>query len=57
MKDENCDLLRDSQNVLSRWKNYSCQLLNVHGINDVRQTEIHTAEALVLLGLKLLFNY
>jgi hypothetical protein len=23
------------------------QLLNVHGVNDVRQTEIHTAEPLV----------
>jgi hypothetical protein len=29
------------------WKNYFCQLLNVHGVNDVRQTEIHTAEPLV----------
>jgi hypothetical protein len=29
------------------WKNYFCQLLNVHGVNDVRQTEIHTAEQLV----------
>lgn len=26
----------------------ACQLLNVHGINDIGQTEIHTAEALVL---------
>jgi hypothetical protein len=24
-----------------------CQLLNVHGVKDVRQTEIHTAESLV----------
>jgi hypothetical protein len=29
------------------WKNYFCELLNVHGVNDVRQTEIHTAEPLV----------
>jgi hypothetical protein len=29
------------------WKNYFCQLLNVHGVNDVRQTKIHTAEPLV----------
>jgi hypothetical protein len=29
---------------MSRWKNYFCHLLNVHGVNDVRQTEIHTAE-------------
>jgi hypothetical protein len=32
---------------LNRLKNYFCQLLNVNGINDVRQTEIHTAETLV----------
>jgi sorting nexin-29 len=32
---------------LNRWKNYFCQLLNVHGVNDVRQTEINTAEPLV----------
>jgi len=29
-------------------ENYFSQLLNVHGVNDVRQTEIHTAELLVL---------
>jgi hypothetical protein len=27
-------------------QNYFCQLLNVHGVNNVRQTEIHTAEPL-----------
>jgi hypothetical protein len=27
--------------------NHFCQLLNVHGANDVRQTEIHIAEPLV----------
>jgi hypothetical protein len=32
---------------LNKWENYFCQLLNVHGVNDVRQTEIHTAEPLV----------
>jgi hypothetical protein len=54
VKDENGGLLADSQNILSRWKNYLCQLLNVHGINDVRQTEMHTFEALVPeLNLKL----
>jgi hypothetical protein len=39
VKDENDDLLAHSNNVLNRWKNYFCQLLNVHGVNDVRQTE------------------
>jgi hypothetical protein len=32
---------------LSRWRNYFSQLLNVQGVNDVRKTEIHTAEPLV----------
>jgi hypothetical protein len=27
--------------------NYFSQLLSVHGVNDVRQTEIHTAGTLV----------
>jgi len=27
--------------------NYFCQLLKVHAVNDVRQTEIHTAEPLI----------
>jgi hypothetical protein len=48
VKEENGDLLADSHSILNRWKNHSCQLLNVHGVNDVRQTEIHTAEPLVL---------
>jgi hypothetical protein len=32
---------------LTRWRNYFPQLLNVHGDNDVKQTETHTAEPLV----------
>jgi hypothetical protein len=47
IKDENGDLLADTHSILNGWKNYFCQLLNVPGINDVRQTEIHTAEPLV----------
>jgi hypothetical protein len=45
--EEDGDLLADSHSILYRWKNYFCQLLNVHWVNDVRQTEIHTAEPLV----------
>jgi hypothetical protein len=45
MVKENGDLA-DSHSILNRWKNYFCQLLNVHGVNDVRQTKIHTAEPL-----------
>jgi len=37
----------DSHSNLTRWRNYFSQLLNVYGVNDVRQTEIHTAEPVV----------
>jgi hypothetical protein len=47
VKEENGDLLADSHSILNRWKKYFCQLLNVHGVNDVRQTEIHIAEPLI----------
>jgi hypothetical protein len=40
-------VLTDSQSILIRWGNYSSQLLRIHGVNDVRQTEIHTEESLV----------
>ena len=29
-----------------KWGNYFSQLLNIHGVNDVRQIELHTAEPL-----------
>ena len=47
VKDEKGDFVADSQSILARWRNYFSQLLNVHGFNDVSQTEIHTAEPLV----------
>jgi hypothetical protein len=47
IKEENHDLLADFHSIWNRWKNYFCQLLNVHRVNDVRQTEIHTAKPLV----------
>jgi hypothetical protein len=47
VKDENGDLLADSHNILSRWKNYFSQLFNVHRISDVRQIKMHTAELLI----------
>jgi len=40
-------LFTDSHSILARWRNYFSQLLNVHGINDVRHTEIHTVKPLV----------
>jgi hypothetical protein len=47
VKDEKGDLVADSHSILVRWRNHLFQLLNVHGVNDVRQTEIQTAEPLV----------
>jgi hypothetical protein len=41
------NLLADSHNILNRWMNYVSQLMNVHNVSDVRQTEVHTVEKLV----------
>ena len=47
VKDDKGDLIADSHSILARWKNHFSRLLNIHGVNDVRQTELHTAEPLV----------
>jgi len=47
VKEEKGDLVADSHSILAWWRNHFSQLLNVRGINDVRQTEIHTAELLM----------
>jgi hypothetical protein len=47
LKDENDDLLADSHIILNIWKNFLYQLLNIHGVIDVRRIEMHTAEPLV----------
>ena len=47
VKDEKGDLVADSHSIVARWRNYFSQLFNVHGVKDVRQAEIHTAELLV----------
>jgi hypothetical protein len=47
VKDEKGDLVADSQSIMARWRNYFSQILNVQGVSDVRQAEIHTAEPLV----------
>ena len=36
MKDEKGDLVADCFNTLARWRKSFSQLLNVHGVNDVR---------------------
>jgi hypothetical protein len=40
-KDEKGNLLADLQSVLNRWKNFFNQVLNVHGVHSVRQTDIY----------------
>ena len=47
VKDETGDLVTGSYSILARWTAYFSQLLNVHGVHDVRQTETHTAVPLV----------
>ena len=47
VKDEKGDLVANTYIILARWRNYFSQLLNVHRVNDVRQTKMHTAEPLV----------
>jgi len=47
VKDEKGDLVANSHSKLARCRNYFCPLFNVHGVNDDRQTKIHTAEPLV----------
>jgi len=47
VKDEKGDLVEDSHSILVRLRNHFSQLLNKHGVNDARQTELSTAEPLV----------
>ena len=47
VKDDKGDWVADSRSILVMWRNYFSQILNVHGVMDVRLIEIHTAEALV----------
>ena len=43
VKDEKGDLVAESKSIMVRWRKHFSQLFNVHGVNYVRQTEIHTA--------------
>jgi len=40
-------MVADSHSIVARWRNYFSQLFNVHGVKDVGQSQIHTAEPLV----------
>ena len=53
VKDEKGDLVADSHSNVVRWRNYFSQLFNVHGVKDVGQAEIHTAEPLVKLLIEM----
>jgi hypothetical protein len=41
------DLVTDCHSIVARWRKYFSQLFNVHGVTDVGQAEIHTADPLV----------
>jgi len=41
------DLVTDCDGILARRRINLCQLFSVYGVNDVRQTEIHTSEPLL----------
>jgi len=47
VKHEKGDLVADSHSIVARWRKYFSQVFNAHGVKDVRQAEIHTAEPLV----------
>jgi hypothetical protein len=47
VQDDKDDVGTDSHSILARWRKRISQLFKVHGVSDVRQTEMHTAEPLV----------
>ena len=47
VNNEKGDLFTDSYSIFVRWKKHFSQLLNVHVVNDVKQTEIQRTEPLV----------
>ena len=57
VKDEKGDLVADSHSIVDRWRNYFFQLFNVHGVKDVVQAEIHTAQPLYLTQAPLSLNW
>jgi hypothetical protein len=47
VKDEKSDLVTKCHSILARWRKHFCQLLHVHGVNDVWHSEIRIVEPLV----------
>jgi hypothetical protein len=43
VRDENCNLVTDSQGIVARWGKHFSHLFNVHGVSEARQTKINTA--------------
>ena len=41
-------MVTDSHSILVMWQKHFSQLFSVHGFSDLRQTEIHTAQPVVL---------
>jgi len=47
VKDEKSNLVVDCHKNLAQWRKLFYQLLNIYGVNDVKQTKIHTAKPLM----------
>jgi hypothetical protein len=47
VRDKKIDLVTDCHSILARKWNHFSQLLNVHAVSNVNQTEIHLAKPLV----------
>jgi hypothetical protein len=60
VKDERGDLLVGPHKILNMWKNYFCQLLNVHGVGGVSRLKCiqpsHLRQSLVPFRLRLLLK-
>ena len=37
-------MVADSYSTVARWRNYISQLLYIYGVNDIKNTVVHTAE-------------
>jgi hypothetical protein len=47
VKDEKGDWVTDFHSILTRWRHHFSYLLNVHGVNVVRQVELHIIQLIV----------
>ena len=50
VKDNKGNLVTDSRCILARWRNHFSQLLNILGVNDIRQTGPITCEVKLALA-------